>query len=233
MNGRFEGSDTGFLPTPRANDVKGHNQRRNQDCLEGATAFGMTVSARVDWGRFAPAIRRWERTMGRSAPCPTQASSALCRWLDSHPTMLCARWLVRHAPRRFGPVMPDQPERDRMLECWRRVSDGTDLLDPIWLTGHSIPATLMPPECVLDLWRERGASRFSFTHLSPRFDEWMMGLPDGWLTDPNIWTGVQGNPRNMQLRLCGNGVVPQQAAAAIRWALGVRGRICGGKGDEL
>lgn len=120
-----------------------------------------------------------------------------------------------------------------MLECWQRVSNGTDLLDPIWLTGHPIPATLMPPECVLDLWRERGASRFTFTHLSPRFDEWMMGLPDGWLTDPNIWTGVQGNPRNMQLRLCGNGVVPQQAAAAIRWALDVRGRICGGKGDEL
>lgn len=233
MNGRFEGSNTGFLPTPRANDVKGHNQRRNQDCLEGAAAYGMTVSARVDWGRFAPAIRRWERTMGRNAPCPTQASSALCRWLDSHPTMLCARWLVHHAPRRIMPVMPDQTERDRVLERWRRVSDGTDLLDPIWLTEHPIPATLIPPECVLDLWRERGASRFSFTHLSPQFDEWMMGLPAGWLTDPNIWTGVKGNPRNMQLRLCGNGVVPQQAAAAIRWALDMRGRICGGKGDEL
>ena len=47
--------------------------------------------------------------------------------------------------------------------------------------------------------------------LSPRFTEWMMGLPDGWVTDPAI-----GISRNEQLKACGNGVVPQQAAAALR-----------------
>lgn len=47
--------------------------------------------------------------------------------------------------------------------------------------------------------------------LSPRFTEWMMGLPDGWVTDPAI-----GISRNEQLKACGNGVVPQQAMAAIR-----------------
>lgn len=47
--------------------------------------------------------------------------------------------------------------------------------------------------------------------LSPRFTEWMMGLPDGWVTDPAI-----GISRNDQLKACGNGVVPQQAAAALR-----------------
>lgn len=46
--------------------------------------------------------------------------------------------------------------------------------------------------------------------LSPRFTEWMMGLPDGWVTDPAI-----GISRNDQLKACGNGVVPQQAAAAL------------------
>ena len=45
--------------------------------------------------------------------------------------------------------------------------------------------------------------------LSPRFVEWMMGLPDGWITD------VPGITRNEALKACGNGVVPQQAAAAI------------------
>jgi DNA (cytosine-5)-methyltransferase 1 len=39
----------------------------------------------------------------------------------------------------------------------------------------------------------------------------MMGLPDGWVTDPAI-----GISRNEQLKACGNGVVPQQAAAALR-----------------
>ncbi|MFC4529134.1 hypothetical protein [Sphaerisporangium dianthi] len=45
--------------------------------------------------------------------------------------------------------------------------------------------------------------------LSPRFVEWLMGLPDGWVT------GIPDIPRNGQLRLLGNGVVPAQAAAAL------------------
>ncbi len=49
--------------------------------------------------------------------------------------------------------------------------------------------------------------------LSPRFTEWMMGLPDGWITD------VPGITRNEALKACGNGVVPQQAEAALRWLL--------------
>jgi DNA (cytosine-5)-methyltransferase 1 len=46
--------------------------------------------------------------------------------------------------------------------------------------------------------------------LSPRFVEWLMGLPDGWVTD------VPGISRNDQLKALGNGVVPPQAAAATR-----------------
>jgi len=44
--------------------------------------------------------------------------------------------------------------------------------------------------------------------LSPRFVEWMMGLPDGWVTGVDI-------PRSAQLKALGNGVVPQQAALAL------------------
>ena len=45
--------------------------------------------------------------------------------------------------------------------------------------------------------------------LSSKFTEWMMGLPDGWIT------GV-GLRRNEELKACGNGVVPQQAELALR-----------------
>jgi DNA (cytosine-5)-methyltransferase 1 len=45
--------------------------------------------------------------------------------------------------------------------------------------------------------------------LSPSFVEWMMGLPEGWVTD------VPDLNRNAQLKALGNGVVPQQAYAAI------------------
>ena len=51
-------------------------------------------------------------------------------------------------------------------------------------------------------------SRTGRPQLSPRFVEWMMGLPAGWVTDVPI-------SRANQLRALGNGVVPQQAAYAI------------------
>jgi C-5 cytosine-specific DNA methylase len=49
--------------------------------------------------------------------------------------------------------------------------------------------------------------------LSPRFSEWMMFLPDGWVTD------VPGLSRNAQLTAIGDGVVPAQAAMALRLLL--------------
>lgn len=48
--------------------------------------------------------------------------------------------------------------------------------------------------------------------LSPRFTEWMMGLPDGWVT------GV-GIPTTAQHTALGNGIVPQQMALALRLLL--------------
>lgn len=42
------------------------------------------------------------------------------------------------------------------------------------------------------------------------FDEWMMGLPEGWVTDIDI-------PYGAKIKLLGNGVVPQQAELAIRY----------------
>ncbi|MFJ4997131.1 DNA cytosine methyltransferase [Microbacterium sp. NPDC088619] len=50
--------------------------------------------------------------------------------------------------------------------------------------------------------------------LNPELTEWMMGWPAGWVTAPEI-----GLSRAEQLKACGNGVVPQQAAAALRMML--------------
>ncbi|WP_217181427.1 DNA cytosine methyltransferase [Streptomyces sp. AC495_CC817] len=47
--------------------------------------------------------------------------------------------------------------------------------------------------------------------LNPELTEWMMGWPMGWVT-----ASVIGLSRAEQLKACGNGVVPQQAAAALR-----------------
>ncbi len=48
--------------------------------------------------------------------------------------------------------------------------------------------------------------------LSSRFVEWMMGLPDGWVT------GV-GLSRTQELKILGNGVISHQAAVAYEWLL--------------
>ena len=132
-----------LLPTLRGSD--GY-ERRNQKTMDRIARDGgdmtMVTLARTqtDWGKFEPAIRRWEQTLGRPAPLPTKP-------------------------------------------------DGKD-----------------------------GAHR-----LSSKFTEWMMGLPEGWVT------GV-GLTRNEELKACGNGVVPQQAELALRILLeGVRLPAGGGK----
>jgi DNA (cytosine-5)-methyltransferase 1 len=45
--------------------------------------------------------------------------------------------------------------------------------------------------------------------LNPVFVEWMMGLPEGWVTG-------HGLSASQELKMLGNGVVPQQAALALR-----------------
>lgn len=44
--------------------------------------------------------------------------------------------------------------------------------------------------------------------LNAKFVEYMMGLPDGWVTDVGL-------SRSQQLKILGNGVVPQQAEYAL------------------
>jgi DNA (cytosine-5)-methyltransferase 1 len=59
------------------------------------------------------------------------------------------------------------------------------------VTGRTAPEPLLPD-----------------TKLNPAFTEWMMGLPEGWITDIDIsWS--------QQIKACGNGVVPQQALLAL------------------
>lgn len=55
---------------------------------------------------------------------------------------------------------------------------------------------------------KRGQAR-----LNPELTEWMMGWPAGWVTASAQLSRAE------QLKACGNGVVPQQAAAALRMLL--------------
>jgi DNA (cytosine-5)-methyltransferase 1 len=102
---------------------------RADSCRRGRVPASETGHA--DWAGYEPAIRRWERILGRQAPVPTVVGA-------------------------------------------------------------------------------RGGRT-----LNPALAEWMMGLPDGWITEvPNL-------SRAAMMKLVGNGVVPRQATVAYRYLLGV------------
>jgi DNA (cytosine-5)-methyltransferase 1 len=110
-----------LLGTPRATAA---NSSSKQVEL-GAPKARLEDQVHTNWGKFEPAIRRWEAIICRPAPEPTK---------------------------------PDGKEGNHRL--------------------------------------------------SSKFTEWMMGLPDGWITDIGL-------KRNDELKACGNGVVPQQAELAL------------------
>ena len=114
-----------MLPTVTVQD--GKNNGGPSQFERNTLPLNAQVMDETNWGKFAPAIRRWEE-LTRPAPSPTKP-------------------------------------------------DGKD-----------------------------GNHR-----LSAEFTEWMMGLPEGWVTAEDL-----GLKRNNQLKACGNGVVPQQAELALR-----------------
>lgn len=96
------------------------------------------------------------------------------------------------------------PEKSTKLATRLEYTDYEDYAPAIarWekVTGRAAPPPTNPPR------REGGKPQ-----LSAKFVEWMMGLPDGHVTGPDL-----NLSRERQLRLLGNGVIPQQAALAVR-----------------
>ena len=118
-----------LLGTPRTSSANAATDRQIDAGAPKARLEDQAVGVArgtISWGKYEPAIRRWEQVIGREAPAPTKP-------------------------------------------------DGKD-----------------------------GAHR-----LSSSFTEWMMGLPEGWITGAGL-------KRNQELKACGNGVVPQQAELALR-----------------
>jgi DNA (cytosine-5)-methyltransferase 1 len=116
-----------LLGTPRTSSANGSTPKQVAAGAPKARIEDQVLL--TNWGKFEPAIRRWEAIIGRPAPEPTKP-------------------------------------------------DGKD-------ANH---------------------------RLSSKFTEWMMGLPDGWITGQEL-------KRNDELKLAGNGVVPQQAELALRLLL--------------
>ena len=123
----FNSDEVELLPTVRVSSANGSTKKERD---AGNPKRRLETEAEMNdatrWGKFAPAIERWEKVLGRPAPAPTKP-------------------------------------------------DGKD-------DAH---------------------------RLSSLFTEWLMGLPENWVTGAGL-------KRAEELKACGNGVVPQQAALALQ-----------------
>lgn len=118
-----------LIPTTRVSMAKGATAKEVAEGNPKSRIEAEVLLGETNWGKFAAAIERWEKVIGRKAPAPTKP-------------------------------------------------DGKD-----------------------------GSHR-----LSSLFTEWLMGLPEGWITGHNL-------SRADELKMAGNGVVPQQAEMALRFLL--------------
>ena len=92
------------------------------------------------------------------------------------------------------------------IESTRSISDpNTKQLSTNW----QAPGLGWRFETPSQLSMRRTPNPLDQSKLNPIFVEYMMGLPEGWVTD-------LGLSRAQQFKLLGNGVVPQQAYEAIR-----------------
>jgi DNA (cytosine-5)-methyltransferase 1 len=99
---------------------------------------------------------------------------------------------------RFGGVYPTRPGNFHLIIQQQMWGDYAPAIARWEATTRPAPPPTLPTG-------REGAQR-----LNPAFAEWMMGLPAGHIT------AVPGITRNEALKAAGNGVVPQQAAEALR-----------------
>jgi DNA (cytosine-5)-methyltransferase 1 len=188
-----------LLPTPTVAD-----SRSSANVTAGRTVPNLGPAGRTltDAARLLPTPRATDGVKG----CPGQRGShgdltlpaAAVRVLPT-PTTSDARGPAGHgdggADLRTTIARLGQPDQGR----WGAYAAGVARWEP--LLGRAVPEPTQP-------------GRHGKPVLAPRFVEWLMGLPDGWVTDPDLTV-----PRTAALRILGNGVVPQQAALALRLLL--------------
>ena len=202
-----------LLPTPTARDKKGHNQRRDNTCLTGVllptpAATDANGARNSTAGRKPDSQHHSGDTLGDLIfrgdllPTPTtepETGNGHARYLGKEATLLPtprATDGTKGGPNQAGSSGDLMLPSAVMPSRWGRYAAAVARCEAL---TRPAPDPTAPTG-------KKGAQR-----LSPAFVEWLMMLPDGWVTDPAI-----GLKRDQQLKLLGNGVVPPQAAAAVR-----------------
>ncbi len=132
--------------------------------------------------------------MGRREPGARKGASGHDRALapDHRPRPQRPAWLAEQENRIGDPVAPDRAA----LRRWGRY--GPAIARWQHITGRQAPAPAL-------------LNQADGPRLAPAFVEWLMGLPQGWVTDPQH----SELTNSQQITALGNGVLPLQAATAI------------------
>jgi DNA (cytosine-5)-methyltransferase 1 len=192
--------NSGLLPTPTGRDGKGRNQRDDDTCLTGAL-LPTPACNDMGEGKTPDAWDKWTARMkaehsngnGNGPSLAIEAQRLLPTPVGGDARN--SRQSTALNPRSTSDTLSDVNRK----QDWGKYVDAIARWEA--LTRPAPPPTETGP---------KGAPR-----LNPAFSEFLMGLPDGWVTD------VPGITRNEALKALGNGVVPQQAEAALRHILAV------------
>lgn len=222
----FLSTQISLLPTPTTMEhlpvrtgeaaAKARRHGRPQGTPEGVTPnLRERIVEIQQWGRYEGAVRRWESALGRPAPHRVQVSGTYVRFATRLPVFMRTDGFAAACAMRLdeSPAVRCLIAVGADMSWWRDAREGDVIPSP-------------PPTFVVNAWARYRRLVFGLQpvrptlQLSPRFVEWMMGLDEGLVTD-----GSTGIGRAAQLKALGNGVVPQQAAAAISQMLNILRRV--------
>lgn len=68
----FNSGEIKNLPTPTVADTFTDNLKSTQQKEGSMHSVNLSQAVHMSWGKFEPAIRRWEKTLGIPAPAPTK-----------------------------------------------------------------------------------------------------------------------------------------------------------------
>ena len=194
------------LPTPLTGDAKAsRNSTANRSEPEKAHA-GNTLTDIFVPNPKTPVLLSTPTTQDSSGKCRDHGGDLLhdvqCGCSRSErrlPTPTTRDYKDGQAEhKRDGVVQTDTVARAVFSGDWGQYAPAIERWESV--IGRPAPAPTKPD------------GRDGSHRLSSLFTEWMMGLPEGWVTGCGL-------TRNEELKACGNGVCPQQAEMALKMLL--------------
>jgi DNA (cytosine-5)-methyltransferase 1 len=218
-----------LLPTPRATDGTkgGPNQRGSSGdlMLPSAVMSLLPTPTAADGDRTSAVYPRGDATLlGALLPTPTVSGShGTDRRSDGSlllPGVDTGRLLPTPAAGNFNDGESPEHWQSRKEFHAAKETDATRAGMPLTVAAQQLAGGVDwgPYEAAIRRWEAvlgRQAPPPTVPgrtgeRLNPALPEFMMGLPEGWITD------VPGLNRNAMLKLAGNGCVPQQVELALR-----------------